>query len=98
MLILRPCRLADLPAIERIATRSAVGITSLPPDRDKLRSKIQCSVDSFAREVDTNGEEIYFFVLEEVATGEIVGTSEEAAKNCLFRVTQKMRVALGDFV
>lgn len=30
--------------------------------------------------------------------GEILGTSEEAAKNCLFRVTQKMRAALGDFV
>lgn len=30
--------------------------------------------------------------------GEILGTTEEAAKNCLFRATQKMRVALGDFV
>lgn len=30
--------------------------------------------------------------------GEALGTSEEAAKNCLFRVTQKMRVALGEFV
>lgn len=30
--------------------------------------------------------------------GEALGTTEEAAKNCLFRATQKMRVALGDFV
>jgi RNA polymerase sigma-70 factor, ECF subfamily len=30
--------------------------------------------------------------------GEILGTSEEAAKNCLFRATQKMRTALGVFV
>jgi len=30
--------------------------------------------------------------------GEVLGTSEEAAKNCLFRATQKMRAALGDFV
>ena len=30
--------------------------------------------------------------------GEILGTTEDAAKNCLFRATQKMRVALGDFV
>jgi len=30
--------------------------------------------------------------------GDVLGTTEEAAKNCLFRVTQKMRVALGDFV
>jgi len=32
------------------------------------------------------------------AIGEMLGTSEEAAKNCLFRATQKMRIALGDFV
>ena len=30
--------------------------------------------------------------------GEILGTTEEAAKNCLFRATQKMRAALGDFI
>ncbi len=30
--------------------------------------------------------------------GEMLGTTEDAAKNCLFRVTQKMRVALGDLV
>lgn len=31
------------------------------------------------------------------AIGESLGTTEEAAKNCLFRATQKMRVALGDY-
>jgi RNA polymerase sigma-70 factor, ECF subfamily len=30
--------------------------------------------------------------------GEALGVSEEAAKNCLFRATQKMRTALGDLV
>ena len=75
MLILRPCEMSDLPAIERIAALSAVGITSLPPDREKLYEKICSSVHSFSSEVDVNGEEIYFFVLENAATGEIVGTS-----------------------
>ncbi len=32
------------------------------------------------------------------AIGEILDTTEEAAKNCLFRATQKMRAGLGDFV
>lgn len=32
------------------------------------------------------------------AIGEVLGTSEEAAKNCLFRATQKMRTALGDLL
>lgn len=30
--------------------------------------------------------------------GDSLGTTEEAAKNCLFRATQKMRAALGDYV
>jgi RNA polymerase sigma-70 factor (ECF subfamily) len=32
------------------------------------------------------------------AIGEMLGTSEEAAKNCLFRATQKMRAVLGEFI
>ena len=32
------------------------------------------------------------------AIGEAMGTTEEAAKNCLYRATQKMRAALGDFL
>jgi RNA polymerase sigma-70 factor (ECF subfamily) len=30
--------------------------------------------------------------------GDMLGSSEEAAKNCLFRATQKMRMVLGDLV
>ena len=75
MLILRPCRMSDLPSVERIAAASAVGITSLPPDREKLYDKIRNSTHSLAAEVDVNGEEQYFFVLEDVAAAKIVGTS-----------------------
>jgi RNA polymerase sigma-70 factor (ECF subfamily) len=32
------------------------------------------------------------------AIGELCGTTEETAKNCLFRATQKLRVALADLV
>ena len=32
------------------------------------------------------------------AIGETLGVTEEAAKNCLFRATQKMRTALGDLI
>jgi RNA polymerase sigma-70 factor (ECF subfamily) len=32
------------------------------------------------------------------AIGEILGTTEEAAKNCLFRATQKMRASLESYV
>ena len=75
MLIVRPCRMADLPSVERIAAASVIGITSLPPDHTRLYEKIRNSAHSFASDVDVNGEEIYFFVLEDAATGNIVGTS-----------------------
>jgi RNA polymerase sigma-70 factor, ECF subfamily len=32
------------------------------------------------------------------AIGEMCGTTEETAKNCLFRATQKLRLALGDLI
>ena len=32
------------------------------------------------------------------AIGDVLGTTEEAAKNCLFRATQKMRLALGAYL
>jgi arginine N-succinyltransferase len=75
MIVLRPCRLADLSAVEAIAAASAVGITSLPPDHDRLREKIANSMHSLAAEVDVCGEESYFFVLENITTGEVIGTS-----------------------
>jgi arginine N-succinyltransferase len=77
--VLRPAALADLPQIEAIAAKSAIGITSLPPDPQRLLDKITHARDSFATEVDVPGEETYFFVLENVSTGEIVGTSGIAA-------------------
>jgi len=32
------------------------------------------------------------------AIGDMIGTTEEAAKNCLFRATQKMRMSLEAYV
>ncbi len=79
MYVLRTAQPADLPQIEAIAAKSAIGITSLPPDRDRLLEKISNSRYSMSVDVDVPGEETYFFVLENVATGEIVGTSGIAA-------------------
>ena len=79
ILVLRPCRMSDLPSVARIAAASAVGITSLPPDHDRLYEKIRNSSHSFSAEVDVNGEEDYFFVLEDAVSGDIVGTSGIAA-------------------
>ncbi len=67
--------LADLPQVQRLAADSPVGVTSLPDDAERLRDKILASEASFAAEVSYNGEESYFFVLEDSASGELVGCS-----------------------
>ncbi|MDK2126665.1 arginine N-succinyltransferase [Parachitinimonas caeni] len=75
MLLFRPSRFSDLPAVERIAALSPIGVTSLPANRDTLYRKIQASVDSLGADVSFHGEESYFFVLEDTSKGEIVGVS-----------------------
>jgi arginine N-succinyltransferase len=72
----------DLPAFERLAAASAIGITTLPADRDKLQSRLARSAQAFASQDDSSGEEIYLFVLEDRAAAggtRVVGTSGIAA-------------------
>ena len=77
--LLRPCTADDLPALERFAAASPVGITTLPYDRAFLTDRLQRSLHSFATE-DASGEEIYLFALEEVASGAVIGISGIAAR------------------
>jgi len=75
MLVMRPAQMADLNEVQRLAADSPIGVTSLPDDLDRLRDKIAASEASFAAEVSFNGEESYFFVLEDTSTGKLVGCS-----------------------
>lgn len=75
MLVMRPARAADLPHVQHLAADSPVGVTSLPDDIERLKEKIRVSEASFAAEVSFNGEESYFFVLEDSDTGRLVGCS-----------------------
>jgi arginine N-succinyltransferase len=76
MLVLRPVELTDLPQLQRLARESLVGVTSLPDDTDRLREKIFDSNASFEKDVQGNGPENYFFVLEDLATRHLAGCSE----------------------
>lgn len=78
-LVLRPACVTDLAAFERIAAARATGITSLPRDAVKLHDKLVRSAHAFATEDDASGEEIYLFVLEDPASGAILGSSGIAA-------------------
>lgn len=75
MLIQRLCTLADLPEIERLAMASPVGITSLPADRERLSVIIEATEAAMDEDVVFTGEERYFFVLEDVDSGRLVGCS-----------------------
>lgn len=75
MLVMRPAQVADLQQVQRLAADSPVGVTSLPDDAERLKEKILASEASFAAEVSYNGEESYFFVLEDTQSGRLVGCS-----------------------
>lgn len=79
MMIFRPVRMDDADQIAELAQNTGAGLTTLPKDPEKLEEKIQLSLDSFASPVEQPGPEYYLFVLEDLETGEIMGTSALAA-------------------
>jgi arginine N-succinyltransferase len=79
MLFVRPSRLADLDALEHMARTAQPVLHSLPHDRRALEARIALSEDSFRAEVDFPGEEFYLFVLEDGASGKLMGTASIVA-------------------
>lgn len=73
MRIIRPIALQDLDALLQMAKTAGAGFTSLPPERDTLRRKIERSLASFAETVEQPGHQRYMFVVEETDSGEIGG-------------------------
>lgn len=77
--LLRAATPDDLPAFERMAAASAIGITTLPADRARLQQRLALSTQAFASLDDSSGEETFLFVLEDTRTGQVVGASGIAA-------------------
>jgi len=75
MLVIRPITSADYPALMQIAIDTGIGFTSLPTNEGLLRSRIEHSEASFKAQIDKPGDQGYLMVMEDTATGEIVGTS-----------------------
>ena len=75
MVVLRPIAMHDYDSLMVIAHESGHGFTSLPVNEALLRDKIEHSVASFAADVQSPGKESYLFVLEDLESGEVVGTS-----------------------
>jgi arginine N-succinyltransferase len=80
MFVLRPIREDDLSGLVALARSISGGLTSLPPDEAFLRDRIDESLRSFNPRIKKAGGEVYLFVLEDTATGKLVGTSGIAAR------------------
>ncbi|GAA4030604.1 arginine N-succinyltransferase [Actimicrobium antarcticum] len=78
-LLVRPVTEADIPALEALAAGATAGVHTLPKHRDAIERAVQRSIASFAARVDLPSEESYTFVLEDSATGRVIGSAALAA-------------------
>ena len=74
--IIRAATPADLQALYEMAKLTGGGFTNLPPDRKALTAKLERSASAFARAGDEPADDMFVFVLENVATREVRGTCQ----------------------
>jgi arginine N-succinyltransferase len=72
----RPATGEDFKAIYQMAKLTGGGFTNLPADRATLVSKLARSDASFGRKGETQGGDLYVFVLEDLKSGKIRGTCQ----------------------
>jgi len=75
MMIVRPVRMEDLDRVFELATAANYGLTSLPRERELLRRRIRESIQSFQKQAEHPGGELYIFVMEDIERQLVVGTS-----------------------
>ncbi|HEC07995.1 MAG TPA: arginine N-succinyltransferase [Acidimicrobiales bacterium] len=77
-LVMRPSRPSDVDALVdmfRRAGEALKGVSTLRSDRSMIAARVQRSVESLETAVSTPGEENYWFVLTEIDSGDVIGTS-----------------------
>lgn len=75
MTVIRPVKMEDLDRLTELANSAAYGLTSLPKDRELLRRRIRESLHSFEKMAERPRGEIYIFVMEDLESEQVVGTS-----------------------
>lgn len=80
MVFIRPIRATDLDALVDLAGQTGYGMTTLPPDRAVLQRRIEESELAFSLKMEKPRGETYLFVLEDAATGNVVGVSGIVSK------------------
>lgn len=75
MLVVRPVVKSDLDQLFELSSKVTVGLTTFPHDRKFLDKRIKKSVQSFSEVAEKPGGENYMFVMEDLETLKLVGTS-----------------------
>lgn len=79
MLLLRDVATTDLPGLQQLA--AVLNTVNLPNDEKELQKIIDTSVRSFSGRIRDPMEREYLFVLEDVRSGKLVGTSMIIARH-----------------
>ena len=77
-MILRPIASSDLDPLLDLA--GLLDSINLPKDRGQLEARIEASLRSFGGELEDRRQGLYVFVLDDTATGRVIGTSSIIAK------------------
>jgi arginine N-succinyltransferase len=81
MFVIRPVQATDLDGLLALAGQTSFGLTTLPKDADWLAGRIRESEEAFRRLPDQRPRgEAYLFVLEDTATGRVLGTAGIVSK------------------
>src|SRR5215203_3244638 len=80
MIVVRPVHLSDLDQLEALAALTGVGLTTLPQDREYLAKRIRASERALCAIPTEPAGESYLFVMEDLATKRIIGTSGIVSK------------------
>lgn len=74
--VIRAANAGDLQALYEMAKSTGGGFTNLPPDRKSLAAKLERAAEAFARPGDDIADDLFVFVLENAATGDVRGTCQ----------------------
>ncbi len=70
---MRPIQQADFKEIHDLAMLTGGGMTNLPMDKNNLQARINFSLESFAKQAEEPGGEVYILALEK--EGHVIGVS-----------------------